>query len=342
MNTSTWWAAAAMSLALGLAQAAEVPGAPAYRPQLRVSTTLRISAHDQMSAVTSYWSEGFRRFHPDARIEITLKGSAAAMPALYTGYADIALLGRETNITDENGFGRVKQYKPTQFELMGGSLDVPGKSDALVVYVHRDNPLRAISLAALDAAFGHERRRGHVPVSTWGDLGLGGAWAARPLSLYGYDIDSGTGVYFRRTVLGNSFKLNWDSLREFKDGRRMDGTVLKAAEQIAAAMKDDPTALAIGSLRYRHDTMRALAIVPDDGGPPVEATRETLLAGTYPLARRTLAFVDVPPRKSIDANVREFLRYVLSREGQADVARDHGYLPLPAAKLQAERARLDD
>lgn len=329
-------------LALGLTCAAVRAEAPAYVPRGTVQSTIRIWAPQPMAAVAQYWTEGFRRFHPDARIEWTLKGSAAGVPGLYSGKADIALLGRENNLTDDNGFGRVKQYPPMRLQLMGGSLGVPGKSDALVVYVHRDNPLARISLAQLDAAFGVEGRRGVAPIRTWGDLGVDGEWASQPIHLHGYDIQTGTGGWFRREVLQGSFKLHWDGLREYKDARHGDGTSYKAAAQIADAMRDDRLGLAIGSLRYRTEAMKPIAVAADATGPYVDATRQSVIERRYPLARSTYAFIDRPPDTVIRPDVAEFLRYALSREGQADVDRDRGYLPLPATLRDAERARLDD
>jgi phosphate transport system substrate-binding protein len=325
--------------AIGGAYAQEVP---AYRAEHSVTGTIRIWGPPSMSAVTKYWAEGFQKFHPGARIETTLKGSATAMPGLYSGRADIALLGRENNLTDDNGFGRVKQYKPLRIALMGGSLDVPGKADALVVFVHKDNPLERLSLDQLDAIFGYEHRRGLASIRTWGELGVMGEWSEQPIRLHAYDAQTGTGDFFRRVVLGGSHKMNWDRLIEYKDARRADGTIRKAAEQSIEAMRDDRYAMAISSLRHANDTIKPLALANTTAGPYHFATRQTLIARSYPLARPTYAFVDHAPGSAFDPNLREFLRYALSREGQADVLRDRGYLPLSAEALAQGVKTLDE
>ena len=312
-----------------------------YRPDAAVTGTIRIWGHPYMAGVTKYWAEGFARFHPGAKVEAKLMGSDTAVPGLYSGNADIALMGRENNVTDDNGFSRPKQYKFTRFELMNGSLDVPGKSDALVVFVHKDNPLARLTLAELDAIVGCERRRGHGPIRTWGDLGLRGEWADRPIRVHTYDADTGKGIYFQHVVMRDSRKMNWDRITEYKDARNHDRSVLRAGQQIARAVEDDRYALGISGARFATAGLKALALAEKEGGAYYLATRDTIVARTYPLARATYAFIDVPPGKPMEPKVREFLRYVLSREGQADVERDRGYLPLSAAGLAEQRGRLD-
>jgi phosphate transport system substrate-binding protein len=269
--------------------------------------------------------------------ELKMKGSATAMPGLYSGKADIALLGRENYLVDDNGFGRVKQYKPVRLELMNGSLASPGKADALVVYVHKDNPLGQLSLALLDAIFGCERRRGHAPVSTWGDVGLGGDWADKPIALHMYDASQGSGIFFQRTVMKDSRKMNWGRITEYRDRRHWDGTLHPAAEQIAKAMRDDRYAIGISSLRYSDPALKTLAVSVEDDGPFIAASAETIISRTYPLARRTYAFVDRKLGMSLDPKIAEFLRYALSADGQADITRDNGFLPLDEATIAAQR-----
>ena len=330
--------ALATLLAIPCVQAQE--GAPAYQPESAVTGTLRIWGHPYMAGVTKLWAEGFARFHPGAKVEAKLMGSDTAVPGLYSGNADIALMGRENNVTDDNGFSRPKQYKFTRFELMNGSLDVPGKSDALVVFVHRDNPLARLTLAELDAIVGCERRRGHGPVRTWGDIGLTGEWADRPIRVHTYDADTGKGIFFKHVVLRDSHKMNWERITEYKDERNHDRSMRRAGEQIVDAVQDDRYALGISGARFANPRVKALALAEMKGGIFYPAARETLVARTYPLARATYAFIDAAPGRPMDAKVKEFLRYVLSREGQADVERDRGYLPLSAAVLAEQRDKL--
>jgi phosphate transport system substrate-binding protein len=333
-------AAIAITIAIGsLAMPPSFAQEP-YRAEAAVTGTVRIWGHPYMAAVTKYWADGFARFHPGAKVEAKLMGSDTAVPGLYSGNADIALMGRENNVTDDNGFSRPKQYKFTRLELMNGSLAAPGKSDALVIFVHKDNPLARLTLAELDAILGCERRRGHGPIRTWGDLGLGGDWAGRPIKVHTYDADTGTGIFFTHVVLRDSHKMNWERITEYKDERNHDRSILRAGQQIATAVEDDRYALGISGARFATARVKALAIAEKEGGAYYPATRETLVARSYPLARATYAFVDVAPGKAMDAKVKEFLRFALSREGQADIERDRGYLPLSTAVLAEQREKL--
>jgi phosphate transport system substrate-binding protein len=310
---------------------------PHYRPGQAVSGTIRIWGDEHMQDVTKYWAEGFRRFHPQIAFERKLVGTGAAMPGIYHNVADLALLGRESDITDDNGFFKsVGGYKPLRLELMNGSLDAPGKSCALVIFTHKDNPLSKLTVAQLDAIFGHEHRRGLDNIRTWGELGLTGEWKDQPINLYAYDIDSEDGLYFVRSVLAESRKLNWQHLREFSDIRNPDGSTLESGRQIMGALQQDRFGLAVSSLRYANPMVKPIAIAVHESAPYFQANEGNILSGKYPLARKTYAFLNQQPGKPLDPKMKEFIRYVLSREGQRDVARDHGYLPLSAEVLSEQ------
>jgi phosphate transport system substrate-binding protein len=314
---------------------------PPYASARSVAGSLHIWGPAPMSAISGYWSEGFQQVQPGVRVEIKLLGSDTAIPGLYSGQADLALLGRENNITDDNGFLRPMQYPPTRFELMTGSLDVPGKSPALVVFVHRDNPLRQLTLAQLDAVFGHEYRRGLDNIRNWGDLGLTGEWEKQPIRLFGYGVESGTGQFFTRVVLGNSRKLNWENLQEFMDSRHAGGTIYRAAEQALDALRQERYGMAVSCLCFSTRGVQDLALAVDENKPYVRASRETLQSRQYPLTRTAYVFIDLPPGNPIAPRTKEFLRYIFSREGQADLAREGDYLPLPDKTLAAQRELLE-
>ena len=303
--------------------------------------TIRIWGQGTMRGVIERLAAGFRRHHPDIAFELTLKGSATAIPGLYSGKADIALLARENDAVDDAGFGRVRQYKPLRLELMNGSLAAPGRADALVVLVRGDNPLQRLTLAQLDSIFGSERRRGGRTVRTWGDLGLGGAWRNAPIALHVYDAETGSGTYFQHAVLKDSRKMRWERIQEYRDSRKPDGTLLRAAEQIAAAVRRDHYALGIGSLRYADPDLKAVAVAEAPTGPFVQATAETIVSRQYPLSRRTFAFVDRKPSTPVDPKLADFLGFVLSDEGQSIIASGGDFLPLDEPTRAAQRALLE-
>ncbi|MBV8629555.1 MAG: substrate-binding domain-containing protein [Silvibacterium sp.] len=333
----TLWAVSLAALAAGSAASAAEP----YRPGQQVSGAIRVSGDEYMSMAVKLWAEGFRKFQPNVTFDIALQGTANGMPGLYLGTADIALLGREANVTDSDGFLHVLQYRPTGIELMSGSLDVPGKSYALVVYVHKDNPLARLTMAQLDAIFGCEKDRGVADIRSWGELGLTGSWAGHPINLYSFDAQSGTGVFFEHAALQDRRQMNWDRLREFKDIHHPDGSVTAAGQQIVDALKSDPYGIAISGLRFADPSVKPLAIAAKEGGPYVQPTRDTVVSREYPLARHTYAFLNRPPNQPIDPKIREFLRYALSQEGQEAVVREGQYLPLSDRTIAEGLKRLD-
>lgn len=327
-----------LSCALVLAALPAIAGqeAPAFAPQSLSAGTLRIWGHASFSGVVQRWTKGFRRFHPEIIVESQLMGSDTAVPGLYGGRADIALLGREPNITDENGFLRPKQYKYTLVELMNGSLDVNAMSPALSVLVHRDNPVRKMTLRQLERIAGCGNAQGEHGALTWGELGATGDWADKPVRLYLMNIESGTGLFLLSRITHNSRRLDWNRVEDFSDRRRADGSTYRASEQAADALRKDRYGIAISNLRSLTSEFAPVALAAESGGPFVLPTRESVIDRSYPLARRTYAVIDRPPGQPIDPKVREFLRYALSREGQADIEREPGYLPLSTALRDAQ------
>jgi phosphate transport system substrate-binding protein len=331
----------AMVLAGICAQAQNLDALPRYHPGQPVSGTIRIWGNEYMSDVTRYWKEGFQKYHPAAKFEISLEGTATAMPGIYNGLADLALLGRDANYADKNGFLHLLQYNPLRLDLTTGSLSVSGKSYALVVYVHKDNPISKLTLAQLGAIFGCEQRPGMDKIQTWGQLGLNAEWRNKSINLYGYDIKTGTGAFFLRAILGDSHKLNWGNFKEFKDIENADGSIYESGQQIVDALRRDRYGIAVSGARYASPELKAVALASQEGGSYFQANRETLIARTYPLTRITYAFLNQPPGKPVDPKVKEFLRYVFSREGQEDIVRDGGYLPLNQDSIREQLKKLE-
>jgi phosphate transport system substrate-binding protein len=319
-------AALGVLLLAGLAAVASAQSR--FEPHPVAAGTLRIWGDEAMSSVVLAWEERFYRYHPEVKFETRLMGTDTAMPAVYTGVADIALFGRESNQTEDDGFLHTLQYKPLQLRLMTGSLDAPGKSYALVLFVHKDNPLEKLTLAQIDSIFGCGQQGESAPARTWGDLGLGGEWKDKPIRLYTFDTESGSGLFLQHKLQGESRKMNWPVIQEFPDARRTDGTSYEAGEQTMDGLLRDPYGLAVSSLRYANGSVKAIALAATSGSAYVQASRETLIDGTYPLTRMTYAFVNQPPGQSVSPLAKEFLRLVYSEEGQGLIEESHGFLPL--------------
>ena len=317
---------------------------PAYQPQQRVTGTIRLWGHgsperDFMGELVKYWQEGFRKHHPDIRFENRMYGTASAIGALYTGAGDVAILGEEILASSSSAFERVMHYPPFGVEIATGSLDVRNMDFAQIFFVHKDNPLTKLTLAQLDAIFGCEHRRGPRNIRTWGELGLTGEWKDKPINAYGWRIDDSFSIYLQDAVLGGSHKWNND-LREFAHVYRSDGSIYDHGQQILDALAKDRYGIAVSNLRYMNPQVKPLALASKEGGPYYEATKENLIERKYPLTRFIPAYINRAPGKPVDPKVKEFLRYILSREGQEAVMKDGKYLPLTAEMVREQLNKL--
>jgi phosphate transport system substrate-binding protein len=243
-------------------------------------------------------------------------------------------MGREIWPVEVEAFSDIRGYPPLGIDIVTGSLDVRNKDFALVVFVNRSNPLAHLSLPQLARLFGAEQT---LP-STWGELGLRGEWATRPIHLYGFEIHRGFGYYLEQRVFNGSSKWN-PTLVELGDIKKPDGSLLDAGQRIVDAVGADPDAIGYSSLLYKNANIRAVPIGPA-GGPFLLATHQTIANHTYALTRSITAYIDRAPGRPADPRVEAFLRYILSPEGQQAVIEDGGYTPLPPALARTQAAKL--
>jgi phosphate transport system substrate-binding protein len=267
-----------------------------------------------MSGLLRLWEQGFQKHHPEIRFHDELHGTASGIAGLYTGVADIAVMGREIWPIETLAFQSEFPWKPLEIEVATGSYDIPKSTYALVVYVHKSNPLSKLTMEQLAAAFGSKAH-------TWGDLGLAGDWAAQPVHTYNFDYDNDKALFFRRRVFQDRYR--WDSsTTEFSNQTNARGETIDSGQLILEALARDPLGLAVSNPHYANPNVKALAL---DG---VVATVETVRARTYPLTRAVYFYLNRDPKKPLDPKLGDFVRYVLSPEGQQDVAREGTYLPL--------------
>ncbi len=312
-----------------------------YHPAPNPTQTLRLAGNRNMDRLVRAWAAAYHARHPEIDFKVELRGNGTGMPALYLGRADLAFFGRDLIVTDRDAFNHVMKYDPLRIELGTGSLDAPGKSPALVLFVHRDNPLARLTLAQVDAIFSARRRRGApAALRTWGDLGLAGEWADQPIHLYADDTQSMAALFFQRVALGDSRMMNWEHFTEFRDIRQPDGTTTEAAAQSLAALRADRYGLAISNLHYRSEEVKALALAEKAGMTYVAPTPETLIDRSYPLTRTIFACANQPPGRPLDPKVRDFLRFILSPEGQQVLELDGQYLPLTMDAARQELGKL--
>jgi len=326
------------------ARALDLP--PPYQPRGELAGTLRIWGHgaydsqrDFIGALVRAWEQGFQQFEPHVRFENHLVGTAAAIGSLYTGRGDLALMGREIWPLEIAAFKEVLGYPPTGIDVVTGSFDVRNRDYALVVFVHQGNPIQGLTLAQLRSIFAvHVGADAHA-AHTWGDLGLAGPWRDRPIHLYGLPISRGFARFFEQRVFGGA-DLWQPSLREFADLKGSKGGATDGGQRMLDAMADDPDSIGYAGLLYHNAAVRPVALAESAGAPYVEPTVETVMDHSYPLTRMVTMFLNRPPGKPADPKLREFLRYVLSRQGQQAVTQyGRGYLPIlaPAAARQLEK-----
>ncbi|MCW5548650.1 MAG: substrate-binding domain-containing protein [Opitutaceae bacterium] len=308
---------------------------PRFEPGPPLQGGLHSVGSDSMDVITFHWIQLFRQIHPQVRVTMEARSSLTAAPALTTGLADMAPIGRELLPSELAMFRQKFGYDPLLIRVGSGSYATDNRTHALAVYVHRDNPLRGLTLAQLDAIFSTSNKRGHSgDIKTWGDLGLGGEWHDRPITLYAMRRPNGIVNFFQqRVLLGGEFKT---TIRE-----RTNSNDKGALSSVVESLENDPGGIGYAGFSHALPGVRAVELAEESAGPFVAGTPESVADRTYPLARWIYIAVNKPPGQALPPNVREFLRLVLSREGQRIVAQDGAYLPLSAEVVREEQARLE-
>ncbi|MDH5750795.1 MAG: phosphate ABC transporter substrate-binding protein [Deltaproteobacteria bacterium] len=284
------------------------PDLPEYKPVSGVSGNLNSVGSDTLNNMMTLWSETFRKIYPNVNIQVEGKGSSTAPPALVEGTAQLGPMSRAMKNSEIERFESRFGFKPTRF---GVALD------SLAIFVHKDNPLESLSLPQVDAIFS-KNRRGGMPrdIFTWGQLGLTAPWANRSISLYGRNSASGTYGYFKEVGL---FK------GDFKDRVKEQ----PGSASVVQGVESDLGAIGYSGIGYKTSGVRVVPISKKNGGKAYPPEYAHVLKGKYPLSRALFIYIVQTPGKPLDKITAEFLRFVLSRQGQEVVVKD-GYLPLPA------------
>ena len=312
-----------------------------YTSQQTVSGTIRTWGNNYIPALMKEWQDGFPRYQPGVHFETSLKGTETAVAGLYGGIADVAFVGREVYQSESDGFEERFEYKPLIIQISSGSYNTPHKTFALMVFVHRDNPISKLTMPQLEAVFGCDRRAGaKAPPRTWGDLGLTGEWAGQPIHVYGYNFETGMAGFFRRVVLKGSSRWN-SELKDFDNGRRPDGEIINAGVYVLDALAQDRFGIAYANVLYANPNVKTVALARTGAGPYVEPTKQNVWLRAYPITRFTNLVINRPPGKPVDPKVKEFVRYILSRDGMAAVVRDGSYLPLTQELIEEQLRNLE-
>ena len=363
MNKASSLLAASILLAVAAHAAAEfdLGGLPAYTPQQPVSGVIRNYGFG-FGGLFKVWEAGFQKYHPGVTFHDTFPTSDTAFPALVTGVTDLAPDGGEPAITELLSFYEVHGYQATDITVASGTYDVEGRSPGIVVYVHPDNPLMHLTLRQLDGIFGAERngalrgfkwdlkaaRGPEQNIRTWGQLGLTGEWADQPVQTYGH-APSGTTRFFQLRVLHNSDKWNPNYRGYVETGSKMIDDDDKSAQHggIQHMLREElmknkfGIAWTIVPQAAQVPGLKPVALAAEEGGPYVAPSKATFQNRTYPLVRNLYFYLNRKPGTPVEPRLKEFLRYILSREGQEAIVANGNYLPLPAEVAAAQRARLD-
>lgn len=335
----------------------DLSGLPIYRPERQVEGTLRFVGTPMRGAVEA-WEAGFAKYHPGIRFANSLLSSDMAMPGLIMGVADIAPCGREACLEEVLGFSEKYLHDPTSIAIASGAADTPGGASwSPVIFVSKDNPLTALTVEQLDGIFGEQRTGGYPlnsvvwdpknargadrNIRTWGQLGLTGDWANRPIETFGY-APTGMRSFFELRVFNGGKKWN-PNYREYVDsGTKMvaEGSSLASLDMLAAIATNR---FAIGWSANGHAAkvpgLKAIALgrVAGEYFAPDAANMQ---ARRYPLTRSVFMHINAKPGQPVDPKIREFLRYVLSREAQEEMQKGGNQLPLTAEIVEIERRKL--
>lgn len=273
-----------------------------------VSGTIKSIGSDTLNNLMTLWAEGFRSLYPGVKIEIEGKGSSTAPPALIAGTAHFGPMSREMKAKEMDEFEKKFGYKPARVRVA---------VDSLAVFVHKDNPIQCLTLQQVDAIFSKTRKGGASrDIATWGGLGLKGEWASKPISLYGRNSASGTYGYFKEVALfGGDFK---DTVKE-----------QPGSSAVVQGVASDRFAIGYSGIGYKTADVKAVPLAVKEG-ECFEATAENAYAGDYPLARFLYIYLNYKPGEKLDPLRAEFIKYVLSRQGQQVTIKD-GFYPVSRA-----------
>jgi len=292
---------------------------PAYETVSGVAGNLNSIGSDTLNNLMTLWAESFRAKYPNVRIQIEGKGSSTAPPALIDGTAQIGPMSRDMKPSEIDAFEKKFGYAPTAYKVA---------VDALAVYVNKDNPLEKLTLPQVDALFSKARRCGAPStLAQWSQLGLTGMYAGRRISLYGRNSASGTYGYFKEHALcGGDFR---DDVKE-----------QPGSSSVVQGVTEDSYGVGYSGIGFMTSSVKALDLAAKEGAPYAKAEAAEVYAGRYPLARFLMVYVNQAPGRPLDPLVKEFLRLILSEDGQKIVVKD-GFLPLTRTIYEQEHGKLE-
>lgn len=305
-------------LGLGLASASFMGGEaiaqsvdaslPEYKEASGVSGNLSSVGSDTLANLMTLWAEEFGKIYPNVNIQIQAAGSSTAPPALTEGTANLGPMSRKMKDNEIDDFESEHGYKPTA---------IPVAIDALAVFVHKDNPIKGLTVPQVDAIMSSTRKCGHATdITTWGEAGLTGGWASKPIQLYGRNSVSGTYGFFKDEALCKG---------DFKNNVNEQ----PGSASVVQSVTSSNNGIGYSGIGYKTSGVKAVPLALKEGSAFVEPNSENATSGAYPLARYLYIYVNKKPNQPLAPLEKEFIKMVLSKVGQQVVVKD-GYIPLPA------------
>jgi phosphate transport system substrate-binding protein len=307
------------------------PALPSYVPRKqKLAGTFKGAASDVLAVLVQKWFEKFRPYHPEVNLSVSppYAGSLGATE-LVNERLDFVFVSRELRPDDIRDFKAKFGYEPLSVPVCGGSYRHFGALDAVAFFVNKDNPIEKLSFEQIDAIYSTTRHWRAKPMRNWGDLGLGGEWADKPIHAYGIKPWNGFEEFVRQRVLSK------DGMRgEWREDIVFEKVVFPMAKHVAA----DKYGIAYSGIAYLDQGVRVLPLVANPGDAPQAPTYENVALATYPLSRLIYFNVNKAPGKPLPFALDEFLRFILSRDGQQVVLDHASYVPLRATQAQSSRA----
>lgn len=332
---------------------------PHYKPEQQVSGTIRQWGSNYLtdSPLAGYLESTFQKYQPGVKFVDHLRTSEHAITSLVFGVADVGIMGRQIMWDERLAFQREFDYQPTSIIGMTGSYDVSGWNPPIGIFVNAKNPLAHLSMPQIDGIFGDVRtgaydgliwnekaaRGADKNIRTWGQLGLTGEWADKPIHVLGYNLEFHfTEEIETRAFGGVTSKFN-GGLLEYSNATNPDGTLKIAGQTMIEDVAKDPYAIAYvaGGTLWQTPAVKVLPIGTADNGPFYPLTMDNVRNRTYPFYADVFFWVNRDPKKPLDPKLREYLRFILSKEGQEQIVRDGKYLPLTRQVIEEERRKLD-
>jgi phosphate transport system substrate-binding protein len=318
MKPQTLAAALAAAVAMTSAAIALDASLPPYQPATGISGQLKSVGSDTLGNEMEGWAKGFMALYPDVKIDVEAKGSATAPPALLDGSSQLGPMSRFMTNDEVTALEKKYGFKPTGVRVA---------VDALAVYVNKDNPIRCLTLQQVDQIFSLTRKgSGGRTIKTWGDAGMSGEWASRPIALFGRNTISGTYEFFREAVLYGG---------DYKNEVKLE----PGSEAVIADVAADKSGIGYSGIGFKTDGVRAVPLATSDGRPCHEASAEATFGGQYPIARYLYVYLNKKPNQPVDPLRAEFIKYILSKDGQERTVKG-GFFPITNEIRDAELKKL--